>query len=64
MSTHPLHQAVCRLRAAHGSPWNSARRRAYLAAVQAQTHAMIWREIIQQRDAAMKTAPKDGAKAS
>lgn len=49
MPKPPLHLAVCHLRTAHEAPWNAARRRAHLIAVQAQARVLAWQEIARQQ---------------
>lgn len=48
MSNLPLHRAVCQLRTAHESPWNTSCLRAYIAAVQRQARVLAWQEIVRQ----------------
>lgn len=57
MPAHPLHLAVCRLRTAHEAPWNTARRRAHIVAVQAQARALAWQEIARQQHHPKPTNP-------
>ena len=45
MPAHLLYLVVCQLRAAYEATWSTTRRRAYIAALQAQTRALAWREI-------------------